>query len=205
MIVSLKKTLSFLSNYVAAFCSTRWMRSSTTVNIKDLFNTPHSTRIKTREGDVLAIVCSAALPSVCFHGWFNFLWLKKESKASKTFPTLKIKWYQTGTAGTAANHHCHETLLLKLFLELFQVSYNLMPRRSGIPFHNMLGVVELLFYTTLVKHPLLLGFVVSSKLLLSDLPSYMCYLYAHWMSVYHQLWLPKALMLWSVAQHHRLF
>ena len=67
--------------------------------------------IKIREGDVLAIVCSAALPSVCFHGWFNFLWLKKESKASKTFLTLKTKWYQTGTA---AIRHCVFVIQLKV-------------------------------------------------------------------------------------------
>ena len=38
--------------------------------IKDLFNTAHSTRINMKEGHgkILAVVCSAALPSVCFHG-----------------------------------------------------------------------------------------------------------------------------------------
>ena len=110
-------TKSFTSWYATinnrtAFCNTRWMRSSTSVNIKDLFNTPYSTRIKMREGHIFAIVCPAALPSVCFHGQFNFLSLKKESKASKTFPTLKIKWYQTGTAGTAASRHWFRTKIL---------------------------------------------------------------------------------------------
>ena len=45
---------------------------------------------------------------------------------------------------------CHETLLLSLVLELFQVADDLMTCRSGIPIRNMLGVVELLFYVTLI-------------------------------------------------------
>ena len=51
----------------------------------------------------------------------------------------------------------HEILLLKLFLEFLQVSYNLMLCRSGIPVRNMLGVVELLLYNirfrSLIKTP----------------------------------------------------
>ena len=46
------------------------MRSSTVECTKYLFNTTHSTRINARKGQTvryLALLCSTALPSICFH------------------------------------------------------------------------------------------------------------------------------------------